>query len=152
MNTLSDTGEGRARPSVWPVYVAKVVLVAVGTGLAHPGLEGLASYQLGTGANVLGRAGLQAALAVLGFVAIVGLAALRAWGWWCAVIFTAGLAVLGGWVLLSRIVLSSHRPDIAPSTEVIVIATVWLTAIVLLMWVLATRRRLFFPPKQARAE
>ena len=147
MNTLSDTDEGRAKPSVWPVYVAKVVLVAVGAGLVNSGLEGWTSYHLGTGADVLGRAGLQAALPVLGFVAIFGLAGLRAWGWWCAVVFTAGLAVLGGWVLLSRIVLSSHGPDIAPITEVIVLPAVWPAVVVLLTWILATRRGLFFPPK-----
>ena len=28
MNTLGDTDEGRAKPSVWPVYVAALVIAA----------------------------------------------------------------------------------------------------------------------------
>ena len=33
MNTLRDTAEGKARPSVWPVYVVAVVVLVVSAGL-----------------------------------------------------------------------------------------------------------------------
>ena len=40
MNMLSDTDKRRARPSVWPVYVAVAVLLAIGALMLYPVLSG----------------------------------------------------------------------------------------------------------------
>ena len=103
MNTHRDTDKRKARPSVWPVYVAAVVLVPVGVFI---GLVGVAPFMMtvfaggvfGGGAEdlaILSAFGLIAAMGPLGLAAAVGLSGLRPWGWWCTAIFA------GGWAMVS---------------------------------------------------
>jgi len=148
MNTLSDTDEGRTRPSVWPAYLAAVVLVPVGASIGSQGVglalmsfggeDTVGLLERGTEAIVgLSAYGLLAAMGLLGLVAAVGLAGLRPWGWWCTAVFAASwamvcLLVVVWWLL-------DERPFFfaAPS----------LGLLTLLVLVLTTRRQLFFPPK-----
>ncbi len=154
MNTPRDTDEGRARPSVWPVYVAAAVIVAVGVWVIYPLIGPYVFFRPRTEWVDLLRSplGLVVAWVLLGFVAAVGLVGLRSWAWWCAVIFTAGWALEGASAVLDRIVVSFHRPDIQPSTEVIRFATAWLVVLALMLVPLVARRQLFFPPKPEREE
>ena len=149
MNTLRDTDEGKARPSVWPVYLAAAVIVVVGVWVIYPWLENpdLLYHPRTGGANLLPRLGPLVAWVLLGFVAAVGLVGLRSWAWWCAVVFTAGWTLLSGSAVVDSILVSFHRPDIEPPAQVIQLATAWLVVLALLVVPLVTRRRLFFPPK-----
>jgi len=78
MNTCRDTDEGRARPSVWPVYVVVGLLGSLGLLGVALGVEvlsvapkawwGLALFLMLVGA--------------LDAVVAYGLLRLRRWGWW----------------------------------------------------------------------
>jgi len=130
MNTLSDTDEGRARPSVWPVYVAAAVVGVVGLTLLGIGIWfGLANED--NGMVALGV--LHGLLGGLGVVAAWGLFRLRLWAWWCAVVWTIPAAFTG---------------FIAFDEEANIIHYIpWETIWLLLVWPLVARRHLFFPPK-----
>jgi len=162
MNTLSDTDERGARASVWPVYVAAGVLVAIA---AHVNLPWVTSANCGC--SELRMAPIECFLnwlalyeqwmpsivwGLLGFVAACGLVCLRPW-WWCAVLFAVTYTAWGGLGLYDAIVVSVFAPELAwPAADYITEITPFLVAAVLLMVVLATRRRLFFPPKQEGEE
>jgi len=166
MNTLSDTDEDRARPSVWPVYVAMVAItLACGVILPFMPIGGKYGWQEFPTLIVFG-----AASVLLGVVAIAGLATLRPWGWWCGAgwmsIFT-GYVVGLVWVgLIVPTAFMSFAPfsllwwpnkycwvsiPFAPfefpswllSWPGLLSTSMF--AIVLLTWALVTRRRLFFP-------
>ncbi len=147
MNTLSDTAEGRATPSAWPVYVAAAVLLALGVLIVFPvpariilsprGLEILHWYDIALG--VWG---------ILGLVAAVGLVGLRSWGWWCGALLAAAWMVLVGWGVLHGIVQFFRPPEYWPNIDALIfLAAAWVVVIALLVWPLATRRPLFFPTK-----
>ena len=159
MNTLGDTDEGRARPSVWPVYLVAAVIVAVGVWLIYLWLRpsDLPPYD----PRLYSRSERWAHLLVevefwawvlLGFVAAVGLVGLRLWAWWCAVVFTAGWALLGGVDVLDRITSGTRHTPYPSPAEVIPFATARLVVLALLLVPLLTRRRLFFRTKQGRKE
>ena len=162
MDTLRDTDEGRARPSVWPVYVAAVVVGVVSL-----------PYLLALPPPII-------PIGLFGFVTIWGLSWLRPWGWWCAVVWTSIFTV--GYLLSVRICLAASASDV-PLEELGILGEILTTAtwvailvfveplngfgeavffvflgplglitIALLTWVLATRRQLFFPPKQEGEE
>ena len=147
MNTLRDTAEGRARPSVWPVYLAAAVIGAVSIPVLFLLVECLrTAAEEGEGVLVYWRPFLWiTSIGLFGFVTAWGLVRLRLWGWWCTVVWTSiSTAVL---VLICAMLLA---PTDSPSLGVLVflfVAPLGLVAIVLLVWVLATRRRLFFPPE-----
>ena len=158
MNTLRDTEEGRARPSVWPVYVAAGVVGlaslyistwAAGSFMRYPALvEDIVGGQLERLYQVIGGP--------LGLLSAYGLARLRRWGWvcgWLWVPISAVLWVMRGWeegcdAAMSRIQGLPAQTHIGWA----VFAWVWLVAIVLLMCALVARRPLFFPPKPEAAE
>ncbi len=158
MNTLRDTDERKARPSVWPVYVAAAVM----------GLGGLACLSLLVWSTLdLGLwplMSLDMALLGVGLGAVigaVGLARLRRWGWWYAVVLTcistACLAsFVSDWVQPAppnTATTTYHAPD--PEVvirELVSFGVPWLTTILVLVWVLTTRRQLFFPSKQEGEE
>ena len=150
MNTLSDTDEGRARPSVWPVYLVGVIIGLYSVGFlgyavlfplsasiareaasyaspeALPGIQfhiALAAY-----------APLFAVCGLFGVVTAVGLVRLRPWGWWCAVLW---IVIYAAYYILGVIAAPVPMPMWSIAACVATIA--------LLVWPLATRRRLFFP-------
>ena len=157
MNTLSDTDERPAKPSVWPVYVAIVVVLIA--GLASIAL-GWVSHRLLSIAEESGESWpgaflrniwlAQATLGLLGVVAAIGMLRLRGWGWWCGSLF-AGAWIVGSLVPLlgSTLRVFSRETVPAPHIDVIVFEAACIVVAVLLLGVLATRRQLFFPPKQA---
>jgi len=136
MNTLSDTDEGRARPSVWPVYVAAAVIVAVS-------LELVLRTPLGPrpqgGLTEAGKLCFLVACTI-GVLIAWGLVRLYPWGWWCAAVWTIVFLSVTGFVAFTG--------DVVDIAHCLFWATIW----ALLVWPLATRRRLFFPPKQAGEE
>ena len=132
MNTLRDTDGGRARPSVWPVYVWAVVVLIVGLqNLFFPDVT-LA----------------QLALGLFGVVTAIGMLRLRRWGWWCGIVFTGVWIVQLGTHQL-RVILAV--PPTPPDSITIFLAACLVPAF-LILWLLATRRQLFFPPKQEGEE
>ncbi len=156
MNTLGGTDEGRARPSVWPVYVAA-------------GVIGLLSVQLwysAFGLLVLAYTPYAICPALSGFFGFLtswGLVRLRPWGWWCAVVWSIIFIALFGFVFseaphlnLAAIIvyaLIARLPvplmvTAAEITRGVTNPSVrWSAFIILVVVPLATRRRLFFPPK-----
>jgi len=154
MNTDRDTDEGRelvkawfarARPSVWPVYVVAAVIGAVSIPVLFLLVEWLRTpREEGQGVLAYWRPVLLiTSIGLFGFVTAWGLVRLRLWGWWCAVVWTimptAVLVLICGSLL---------EPTDSPSLGLLVflfVAPLGLVAIVLLVWVLATRRQLFFP-------
>jgi len=129
------TAEGRAGPSVWPVYVIAAAI----------GLPGLGLGILLFGGGVLGVGG------VFSILTAYGLLRLRPWGWWCGIIWmgTSWLVIVGV-VMVSRMIDISLHVQGDPS--VLVIGLIWSAIIGVAVWILATRRRLFFPPRQAGRE
>jgi len=151
MNTLTDTDEDRGKPSPWPVYVMSGII-----GLfSLPFLSWMwfvpmmaqmpteAVQQLSPGAQnfqhllqqlvpytpVFGLYGL------FGIATAVGVALVRRWAWWCAV---AWLALYTAW----QVYLTAHL-EISYTSPTGVLITVAFYG--LIIWSLATRRRLFFP-------
>ena len=161
MNTLGDTNEAKARPSVWPVYVAAVVVLIV--GLASFAMvstfHSLMSIAKETGESVPDAFFqdvmlAQATLGLLGVVAAIGMLRLRRWGWWCGIVFT-GVWIAGNVLALLGMIFAAveraggHGPLATPQISTIAFIVVCFVVAVLLIVVLATRRRLFFPPKPA---
>ncbi len=148
MNTLGDTDEGRARPSVWPVYLVAAVAGLVGLGLLFRGLALLVwTVGLISGGHYAAMLRLGSpwelpffhlGVGVWGIIWALGLVRLRPWGWWCTAVFAAVcLAMFVQWL--------PHGRPIAWGAS-------WLGLLALLVWVLASRRQLFFPPKQEGEE
>ena len=155
MNTLSDTDEGRPRPSVWPVYVMSAVvglqslaLVVVAVCAVWEVQQPEESYW--TGAQILGVSGktmvtviasLFGLFGLFCIVAAVSASKLRPWAWWViAVQFAVGL-LLTAWDMWTGY------------TEYSLLGIVGGGCIAFaVLWPLVTRRRLFFPPKPAGEE
>ncbi len=142
MNTLRDTDKHRARPSVWPVYVVAAIVGSVSLQVVAGLFSGLYSYSPVVLPVVL-----------FGFVTIWGLVRLRRWGWWCGAVWTS-LAIVG-LVGLGLAFLATRRDiggELFLGFFVFFVGLPGLITIALFVWVLATRRRLFFPPKQEGEE
>ena len=147
MNTPRDTDEGRARPSVWPVYVAAVVVLLISAGyIVRSGGVLLASVDIEQPwAEIWVSRAFLAFLAygLFGVITAIGMLRLRPWAWWCALVFVPL------WLLSSNVGVSLHDGTLTvlPPTHYPAYSAVCLVVFVLLMVVLATRRQLFFPPK-----
>ncbi len=170
MTTLSDTDEGRARPSVWPVYVAAgVVLIAGVWILVASGIVLLALITVGLeqprpvpawfgGLYVLAST----AYGLFGVITAIGMIRLRPWAWWCAlawlwVFISSGFLVLADAAFVAGSYMDDFPmfpADARRDAELTFSlgGPVWLITVVLLIWTLSTRRRLFFPPKPAGEE
>ena len=164
LNTLRDTNEPKARPSVWPVYVVAVVVLIVGgmpllifgqTLLSAEGIREL-SAEAAFFAVVLAAV----AYGLFGVITAIGMMRLRPWAWSCGRGFFAPWIVFGGLGLLGVIVdglfliVSTFlpMPERAPprrteTLDGIAFDAVCLVVALLLVKVVTTRRQLFFPPK-----
>ena len=154
MNTLSDTDEGRARLSVWPVYVAAVIVGLVSLYVSI-WTAGDLMYNLKEIVGGQFESLFQAIGGPFGLLVAYGIARLRRWGWvcgWLWVPISAFLWVMWGWErgCVQAMNRAAGFPDQADIGGVI-FAYVWLVAIVLLMCALLVRWQLFFPPRPARA-
>ena len=160
MNTLSDTDEGKARPSVWPVYVAAVVIGLTSLHLCCMLVTQAyvdSSLVLSIGAKVLFMLAVYWPLTIymlLGILASWGILRFRPWGWWCGVLWTITLAIGAWWFLpgIYFLFLMWHgrnwgtlAREIAEEIGFTVAGLSILVLLVLVTWPLATRRRLFFP-------
>ena len=150
MNTLSDTEEGRARPSVWPVYLAAVTITVAGLMYLLPQLVILtliptvveqSEYRAWIYIMFLAATG----FGLFGVVTGIGMLRLRPWGWLCGVVFAGVWAALHGMALLGMLIASLEGQESAPAAGSVVLTALPLVVAVLLIVVLATRRRLFFP-------
>ena len=178
MNTLSDTDESRARPSVWPVYLA-IVAITLACGVIVPFVlvGGEYGWQKFPTLMAFGVAS-----ALLGLVAVGGLAMRRPWGWWCGVGWTSIFAAYVGWFAWVGLIAPTNSSEFMsaarffffwpftyswlgiPFLEFFPYDLPWwllswpgllstsISTIVVLTWVLVTRRRLFFPPKREGEE
>jgi len=150
----------RSTPSVWPVYVAAVIVALHGGFLSVSSLGILAVFVAGAifGADLpAGMRGVHTVVTLIalrrfayglfGLLTTIGLVRLRAWGWWCAVLWTAIGAYHG---IVSIIGLVRLPPP--PVAIFVIFGVPAVVAIALVIWTLATRRQLFFPPKPEGAE
>ena len=152
MNTLGDTDEEKARPSVWPVYAAAATIGFVslfGGLLVLPQLAHPAEVEYAVAGYVL-----------FGVLTCFGVAWLRPWGWWCAVVWTIillRLLTLGtpSMLLVFRYYSKAHPDQPLASWLVpglVLVLSVWGAFTALLVWPLVARRQLFFPPNPEREE
>jgi len=146
VNTLSDTGKSKARPSVWPVYVAAAVIGLM--TLSRIVLPALAvdwdSFYLDPYLLVLLSIWL-----LFGMLTCWGLVRLRMWAWLCAVLWTA---VYAYWDMVGLIEaqLSPFTTHLPASIGLFTVPAA--VAIAVITCALVTRWRLFFPPKPAGGE
>ena len=159
MNTLIDTDEGKAKPSVWPVYVAAAIVLLVSlqvlARLVKPMLADILIEYFG---DVVRWSWVP--YATYGFFGVVttwGLVRPRPWVWWCVVVWSIVFVVAGGAVILYVFFVAGYPPETpAEATGIALLMSLtcagWVGATAFLTWVLATRRRLFFPPKPADEE
>ncbi len=144
MNTLRDRDDSRARPSVWPVYLAAAVLLAVGVWIVYEAVIMAIPVVLDPIPNMLpiwhlhalGMPMLIGVCGVIGLLAAFGLLALRPWGWRLAVVWVVALIGSAVWSTIPQYI---QVYDVVPRWA--------LPANALLVWALAARHRLFFPPK-----
>ena len=147
MNTLSDTDEGRARPyigPIWPVWIVCVVLLSLlmSVDFLAEAFGLIDDYYVKGPEEVLSPISLTSLIslvglflgAALGWLAVWGVAKLRAWGWWCAAIWIGGL-------LVRTLLLIRGSPWSLFGTVLL------LNMYAILVWPLIAWRRLFFPPK-----
>ena len=151
MNTLSDTDKPKARPSVWPVYAIAAPIGLMGLLL---GLMVFSPVQ-GTPIESLMAAAMLGAPGLFAIATAYGLLMLRPWGRWFAVVwtgvFTAGCVALGVYLLMAAE--NADIKDAEPeATFLRLFGQVSLIMVIPFVWVLATRRQLFFPPKQEGEE
>ncbi len=152
MNTLGDTDEGRARPSIgpiWPLWLVWVVLLSLlmSFDFVVHALVLIQDYYVTGPDEALSPIPLVSLVeliglflgAALGWLAVWGVAKLRAWGWWCAAVWIAGLLV---WTIFY----------IRTSPWSTWGALCFFALYAILVWPLVAWRRLFFPPKPAREE
>ncbi len=155
MNTLRDTDEGRARPSVWPVYVMSAVfglqsllIVAIAVCAVWEVQQPEESYW--TGAQILGVSGktmvtgiacLFGLFGLFCIVAAVSASKLRPWAWWFFAVLSA--------VCLPGIAWEMWHDYAEYSLQEIVVKGCLLF---LVLWPLVTRRQLFFSPKPEDGE
>ncbi len=146
MNTLRDTDEGSARPSVWPVYVAAVMVGVVGLLCLLSGIwVGLASQY--NNVEELAFEVLFGLVGALGVLVAWGLFRLRPWAWWWA---EAGSSVVVGSCLITLFGLV-----VLPHTRLAKGADALSSSLILavpLLWILVRHQHWFFPPKPADEE
>ena len=150
MSTLRETDEGRARPSVWPVY-----LTAAGIGVMSLLLLSAALVTF-TGSAKLIRTSdpwdiLLPIYALLGLLTASGIIRLRLWAWWCAMVWII-ICVAASGSLLLPMALSRWRGSYLITGVAMFGLEISVLVTLLLVWPLATRRRLFFPPKPEAEE
>ena len=147
----NENSKGRSRPSAWPVYVMCAVVGVFSFSFAtwiwfapqmaqippsvyenlSPGAQEFAGFMQ----RVAPYAFLFGVYGIFGIVAAVGAGLFRPWGWWFVVVWTV---VLVAWCVLLHL---SFR--IRPTSPW---AILWNVAfIALIVWLLVTRRRLYFP-------
>ena len=153
MNTLRDTDEGRARPSVWPVYLAAAIIGLV--SLFVPLVLILLLLRDDNAADlvftVFGVIGGPLVMAPVAILASVGLIMLRLWGWVCGLLWATVFAVtLGVGTVFETMDFINDSPQglltLDQVQTVSVSTTVGLAILALVVWPLATRYRLFYPP------
>ena len=152
MNTLSDTDEGRARPSVWPVYVTSGIIAVVGAlavsvffvvVLSFPTIPPEKTWAFVFGLAYMGLCG------ALSLVSAIGTILLRPWAWWLATVW-GYLVGLSGFIGLLG---GAHEILFAPEKSPLNLDEGLDKSLLLLalgafvVWALKTRRRLFFPTK-----
>jgi len=125
MNTLRETDEGRARPSVWPVYVTAAIIGVISLMFLGP-----------VAISATGVFRLYAVYGLFGIVTVVGVVRLRWWGWWSALVWVAVYTAILVWgtVLTSRLGYSQGWR----------VLLVFGPQVGFCAWFLATRRQLFF--------
>jgi len=145
MSTLRDTDEGKARPSVWPVYLAAVAVLIVGLAFIVIAfhmcvMKPVDDYFHGETYPGPPWAVLYAMLAYghFGVIAAIGMLRVRPWAWWSAVVWT---------VIWIGLIMSTMYEYGLGNGEALLCGVWVLCATSLIIWPLATRRRLFFPPK-----
>ncbi len=157
MNTLTDTDEGKARPSVWAVYVTSGIFVAVGAVAVYMCFLGVLEFptippeETGTQAFLVVYFGLWGAV---GLVTAVATSLLRPWAWWLGSVWGYLIGLSGFPLLFARAHESLFGSDrfFLELDEVLYQVLVPLAVAVFIVWTLNTRRWLFFPPKPESAE
>ncbi len=153
MNTLRDTNERQARPSVWPVYVAGAIIGLFSLSFTgwvwflpmmaqqpadvwqqlHPASEDFHNLIQ----QFVPYALLFSLYGLFGIATAVGAVLLRSRAWWCAV---AWVTLYAAWYVY--VIANVGVSGLSPTKALITVAFY-----ALIIWPLATRRRLFFPPK-----
>ena len=148
MNTLTGTDEGRAEPSVWPVYLAAAVVAVV--SLSHL-LEALPELIGGpfVDFSFLLRDVSFIICYLFGVLTAWGLVRLRPWAWWYAIMWTIAFVLTPN---MQVIFIPGMEPlwpaaayaiDALSAEEKIGWLVLAAIPIVLVVWPLVTRRRLF---------
>ena len=132
MNTLSDTDERKPRPFVWPVYVTAVIIGVLSLMFLGP-----------VAISATGVFRLYAVYGLFGIVTVVGVVRFRSWGWWSAFVW---VAVYAANIVRGIELTFMSMVDALPGGVVV------LVVVALVVWPLATRRQLFFPPKPEHEE
>ena len=152
-----DTDEGGARPSVWPVYVTSGIMVmfgAVGLYMCFMmvlELPTISPEETWTHVFLVVYMGLYGAF---GLVTAIGTSLLRPWAWRLATIFGGLLGLSGFGFLFVRVydTLLTSEKFFLELDEVLDKTLVPLALGAFIVWVLETRRQLFFPRKQDDGE
>jgi len=154
MNAPRDTDERKARPSVWPVYVAAGVIGLV--SLFLPLVLILLVLQDDSAADlvftVFGVMGGPVIMAPVAILASVGLVMLRPWGWLCGFLWVTVSALTWGAGTVFGIMDLTHGFPHDPVQIMSVSTTAGLVALAAVIWPLATRYRLFYPPGGQKEE
>ncbi len=151
MSTIGDTDEGKARSSVWPVYLAAAIVALVSLGLLTRVIQiWIAGYYL----DLPFRVALCGIWGFLGLLTTWGLVRLRPWGWWSVVVWSViPLGVFGVFILFLAVWGGDSITTTAQANSIILLVSIlyatWVGTIALLVWLLATRRRLFFPERRS---
>ncbi len=119
---------------VWPVYLVAGVIGVASLGIALPNFSSLS--------------GLRGFFVFFGLLTAYGLFRLRTWAWWCALIWTVVVAVTVTLAMLLGALLSvmwgGGESGHSPSGWLAIAMAPGCALVVLLVWPLVARRRLFF--------
>ena len=147
MNTLGDTDERRARPSVWPVYVAAAVIGAISLSHLMRWLPMVIEGPFVDSSFLLQDVSFVTCY-LFGVLTAWGLILLRPWARWYAVMWTIAFVLTPD---MQEILIPGIEP-LFPAAHAINALSAeekigWLVLaaipIVLVLWPLVTRRRLF---------
>ncbi len=152
MNTHSDTDEGKPRPSVWPVYVASGIIAVVGAlgvlvcfviALSFPTIPPEKTWALIPGVAYMGLCG------AFSLVSAIGTILLRPWAWWLATVwgYLVGLSGFAGLLDGAHEILFAPEKSPLNLHEGLDKSLLLLALGAFVVWVLKTRRQLFFQPK-----
>ena len=152
MNTLSDTDEGKVSPSVWPVYVAAVVIVGCGAVWVYVCFLWVLDFPSVPPEKTWIHVFLVVYMGLCGafsLVAAVGTSLLRPWAWRLATVwgYLIGLSGLAFLLHVAHETLITPDKSFLEPDEVLDKIIVPLALGVFVVWAIATRRQLFFPPK-----